>query len=48
MSAIDTAMDVFNADPDRNPDEIDETQLRIEVEAALIGLRSVGLVDPAN
>jgi hypothetical protein len=46
LSNIDTAMDVFNPDPGRDPDdEIDEMQLRTEVEAALLGLRSLGLLD---
>lgn len=45
LSNIDTAMDSFSPDPDRNPDEIDETQLRSEVEAAIGRLRELGYVE---
>ena len=45
LSNIDTAMDSFSLDPDRSPDEIDEAQLRSEVEAAILSLRRLGYVE---
>lgn len=45
LSNIDTAMDSFSPDPDRDPDQIDEGQLRSEVEAAIAHLRELGLVE---
>ena len=47
MSNIDTALDVFNPDPDRDPDQIDETQLRVELTEAIAKLKALGfLLDP--
>jgi hypothetical protein len=45
LSNIDTAMDVFSPEPDRDPDQIDEAQPRSEVETALARLRALGLVE---
>ena len=45
LSNIDTAMDAFSPEPDRDPDQIDEAQLRSEVEAALARLKALGLVE---
>lgn len=44
ISNIDAAMDVFSPRPDRDPDEIDERQLRLELLAAVQGLRELGLL----
>jgi hypothetical protein len=40
MDPVDSAMDVYNADPDRADDQIDETQLREELERVVAGIRS--------
>ena len=45
LSNIDTAMDSFSPEPDRDPDQIDEAQLRFEVEVAIARLRELGLVE---
>lgn len=45
LSNIDTAMDSFSPDSDRDPHQIDEAQLRAEVEGALSSLRKLGYVD---
>jgi hypothetical protein len=44
MSHIDVALDLFNADPDRIPDQIDEAQLRIELESAIDELMRLGAI----
>ena len=45
LSNIDTAMDSFSPDADRGRHEIDETQLRTELEAAINGLRNMKLIE---
>lgn len=42
LSNIDTAMDSYNPDPDPEFDQIDETQLRKEIEQAIAGLKRLG------
>jgi hypothetical protein len=38
-------MDSFSPDPDRSPDQIDELQLRAQLQTAVSGLRDRGLLD---
>jgi hypothetical protein len=45
LSNIDTAMDAYSPDADRNSDQIDELQLRGEVEVAITALRRIGMID---
>ena len=45
LSNLDTATDSYARDEDRTPYQIDDDRLRIEVEAALVGLRAIGLLD---
>jgi hypothetical protein len=42
LSNIDTAMDSYNPDPDPEFHQINETQLRKELEQAITGLRELG------
>jgi hypothetical protein len=45
LSNIDTAMDSFSPEEDRGPHQIDEVQLRSELELALNRLRAGGYID---
>jgi hypothetical protein len=45
FSNIDTAMDAFSPDPIRPPFDIDEPQLRAELEVAISSLRGLGVID---
>ena len=45
FSNIDTAMEAFSPDADRPPLDIDESQLRAELEAAISSLRSLGVIE---
>jgi hypothetical protein len=45
LSRLDTAMDVFNPDPSRDPDQIDEDQLRSEARAVVADLRQSGFLE---
>jgi hypothetical protein len=45
FSNIDIALDAFNPDLARPPFEIDEPQLRAELEVAISSLRTLGLID---
>lgn len=45
LGLIDVAMDAFSPDPDRGPDQIDEAQLRAELEPPLKRLQELGYLD---
>jgi hypothetical protein len=45
MSSLDVSMDRFDPNDDRSPDDIDETQLRVELLEAMERLRTLGLLD---
>ena len=47
LSNIDTAMDSYNPDPDLELDQIDEAQLRMELEQAIAGLKRLGYLTDA-
>jgi len=42
LSNVDTAMDSFSPDADRGPYQIDEAQLRLELDKAIGGLQALG------
>ena len=44
LSNLDTAMDVFSPDDDRDDLQIDEAQLRAEIADAVAGLRRLGFL----
>jgi hypothetical protein len=45
LSNIDTAMDSFSPEPDRSHPDIDEAQLRAEIEVAIARLRDLGYAE---
>ena len=47
LSNIDTAMDGYNPDPDPELQQIDEAQLRKEIEQAIAGLKRLGYLTGA-
>jgi len=45
LSNIDTAMDSFTPAADRDSHQIDEAQLRVELDAAIGALKKIGYLD---